>query len=45
MEKGIKSIYGLRVSKKHMVGVDLGKMEGQKNALKYRAREEGLIAA
>ena len=45
MEEGIKSIYGLRISKKHMVGVDLGKMEAQKNALKYRAREEGPIAA
>lgn len=45
MEEGIKSIYGLRTSKKHMVGVDLGKMEAQTNALKYRAREETPVAA
>lgn len=43
IEEAIKSIYGLRISTKHMAGVDLGKMEAQTNALKYRAREEKAV--
>ena len=42
---GVRSIYGLRISKKHMVGTDLGQMEAQTNALRYRPREETPIAA
>ena len=45
MEEGVKSIYGLRSSTKHMVGVDLGNMEAQTNTLRYRARDEIPVSA
>lgn len=44
MEEGVKSIYGLRKSKKHMVGKDLGQM-APTHSLRYRAREEAPIVA
>lgn len=44
MEEGVKSIYGLRKSKKHMAGKDLGQM-APTHSLRYRAREETPIAA
>ena len=45
MEEGVKSIYGLRISKKNMVGIDFGQMEAKTNSLRYRSREETPIAA
>lgn len=43
LEEGIKSIYQLRKSKKHMVGQDLGKMEPAES-LKYRAKKNAVAA-